>query len=560
MAGVADDPGPQHSGLFSSLARQQYSALAWVQSRVFVNSLRTRRGSVELGARIASTLVFCLIAFGPAAGLGFGAWSFVTAGHPGSVAILLWVLCFVWQVFSVLFPAIAGQNPDLTLLLRFPVAFGSWVLLYLVYGLAAPSTLIGCLWALAIGIGITVASPSAFLWVFFVLAVFVLFNLMLSRALLAWVERWIAQRRTREIITGVFLALVLAGQFLNPAFHHYGNGAPLGLRQKTFVRLTHKAIAVSSALPPGVAAQALDQHLEETGTGLIPIAWLALYSLGAAAILTLRLRSEVRGENFSEAPRRSTVVRTRSHRLLDFSGPIAAVIEKELRYLLRSGPMLYQLAVPLLMVFLFSSAARAGSFTAMRREFALPLALIWAFLGLNRLACNNLGTEGHGIQFYYLSPTPLRTVILAKNIFHFLLFLVEALLITLLVFVRFGTPSAVVGAATLAWLLFAIPAYFAAGNAISVYLPFRMNMSRMRQERGALGNGMASMFSQAAILGLGVLVFLPCAALGHPWLALPILLVLALGSSAAYLLLMARIGGMIHSRSEALMLEIAKTA
>ncbi len=151
----------------------------------------------------------------------------------------------------------AGQNPELSHLLRYPVTFGSWILLYLVYGLAAPSSLIGTLWAVAIGIGISVARPDLAGWTALTLAVFVLFNLLLSRMILAWIERWLAQRRTREIVTGILLFLALGAQALNPAFHQHHGGLPFGVRQETVERIGDNAWKIQRALPPGLASESL---------------------------------------------------------------------------------------------------------------------------------------------------------------------------------------------------------------------------------------------------------------------------------------------------------------
>lgn len=289
--------------------------------------------------------------------------------------------------------------------------------------------------------------------------------------------------------------------------------------------------------------------------------WLGLYVFGAGGLLALRLRSESRGENLSEAPRRSTKTRSRarSRALLDFSGPLAAVFEKDLRYLLRSGPMLYNLAAPLVMAVVFGGAMRGGKASSIRVEYALPIGMVWAFLGLTRLICNNLGAEGDGIQFYFLSPTPMRTVILGKNFFHLLLFLLEAVLVSGLVIFRFGLPAPSIAAATLAWLLFAIPANFAAGNLLSINMPYRVNMARIRRETGAMGNGLLSMLAQFGILAVGAAVLAPCAFLGHNWWPTPVLLVLAVVALFVYLRVLGNVDRMVQSRMESLTLEIMKT-
>jgi ABC-2 type transport system permease protein len=564
MAGVAP-PSPQkpvHGSLFSPLARGQYAALVRLQIRIFVNSLRTKRGGFELGARIVAFLVFGAVATGPSVGLGFGAYFAAANNHVAGISILLWILFLMWQGFAALAPALAGQNPELTHLLRYPVSFGSWITLYLVYGLAAPSTLIGLFWTTAIGIGIAVARPQQLPWIALTLALFAFFNLLLSRMILAWIERWLAQRRTREIVTAIFLFLGLGLQALNPAFQSR-NGLLHRLSHQKAAHIPSRVWTIQSLFPPGLVTSSLmpATHAPEPGRPQ-SLSLLCLYTLGAGGLLALRLRSESRGENFSEAPRvssASAVRKVRRRPVLDFSGPIAAVFEKDLRYLMRSGPMLYNLAAPLVMVVVFGGAFRGGQLSRIRGEYALPVGLAWAFLGLVRLICNNLGMEGDGIQFYFLSPTPMRTVILSKNFFHLALFLLEAGLISTLIVFRFGLPAPSIVAATLAWLLFAIPANFAAGNLLSILMPYRVNLVRIRREPGGLGNGLSSMLTQLAILAVGALVLAPCAFLGHTWLAAPIFLVLAAISLFVYLRVLGNVDRMVQSHQESLTLEIMKT-
>lgn len=567
MAGVgpASPPPSGHFGFLSRRARQQYAALAWVQTRIFFNSLRTRRGGFELGARAVSFVVFTGISIGPSIGLGIGAWIAASHGRMFGIAVLLWVLFAAWQGFAALAPALAGQNPELSHLLRYPVSFGSWIVLFLIYGIATPSTLIGLLWTTAIGIGISIARPEIWGWVAVTLVLFAFFNLLLSRTILAWIERWLAQRRTREIVTGVFLVLALAAQVLNPAFHQNYRSHVYRAKWQTVQRVVNRVWGAQQISPPGLATNAISgaidrNELKAAGSFLA----LGLYTLGAAGLLTIRLRAESRGENLSEAPRRPATAKARSQlprrSFLDFSGPIAAVFEKDLRYLLRSGPTLYNLAVPLVMVIVFGGATRAGQFSGIRLTYALPIGMIWAFLGLTRLISNNLGAEGEGIQFFFLAPTPMRTVILGKNLLHLTLFLLEAVAITAIVVVRFGAPEPSIVAATLAWILFAVPANLATGNLLSIRMPYRVNLARIRREPGAVGNSLTSMVAQFAMIAVGAVVLGGSAILGHPWVAVPILLLLAALSTLAYARILSGVDRMVEARRDALTLEVMKAA
>jgi ABC-2 type transport system permease protein len=559
---VVESASPRAGWEFlSPLARGQYAALVWVQSRMFVNSFRTRRGAMEFGAYVLVYLIFFFIA---AFGLGFGAWLAMSHGRVLGISVLLWVLFLAWQFFAALAPALGGQNPELSHLLRYPVSFGSWIVLFLVYGIAAPATLIGIIWAVAIGIGISVARPDLFLWTFVALALFVLFNLLLARMILAWIERWLAQRRTREIATAIFLFLALAAQVFNPVYRQNFRSHPFSsVQKKTANHIAGSVLEAQKFLPPGLVINSINfSALHRPLQASEDLLWLGFYTLGAGSLLAWRLRSESRGENLSEAPRRSSKARTKaqSRAWIDFSGPIAAVFEKDLRYLMRSGPMLYNLAAPLAMVFIFGGAFRGvGQFSSLRLQYALPLGLVWAFFGLARLICNNLGMEGDGIQFYFLSPTPMRTVVLGKNFLHLVLFLLEAALISGLITFRFGRPSLSIAAATLAWLVFAVPANFAIGNLLSIAMPYRINMSRIRRETGALGNGLTSMAAQLGFVAIGALVLMPCAFFDQTWLAVPIFLVLAAVALFIYLRVLGSVDRMVQSRMESLTLEIMKT-
>lgn len=561
MAGV-EDRGAARYGFASHLARQQYAALAWARWRIFAHSMRSRRGGLDFGATLMSYLVGLTIALGPAVGLGFGAWAALTQGHPLGVTAEFWAVCLIWQFLSAMAPALAGQNPEMNHLLRYPLSFGSWVLLYLLYGVISPSSIIGALWCLAMWIGISVARPDLLVWAGVAMAIFALFNLLLSRAILAWVERWMAQRRTREIVTALFLFLALGAQMLNPAFNHSFGKLPFELRKTAVVRVSQKVMAAEGVFPPGVASASVleasrNEHLESAESLTALLVWM----LAAGGVLTVRLRAESQGENLSEAPRRQAPAARSGARQrpgMDFSGPIAAVFEKDLRYLLRSGPMLYALAAPVAMVVLFSGTYHAGPFSSTKMAYALPLGLMWAFIGLTRLVYNNFGGEGEGIQLYLLSPTPLRMVVLGKNALHAALFALEAAVIGGMIIFRFGWPAPSIAAATVAWILFALPANFAAGNTLSITMPYRQNLTRMRAERGALGNAMLSMFIQLAILGIGAAVFAPFAFFGRPWLATPVLLALAAASLFVYLRILGNVNGMVEKRREDLTLELMK--
>jgi ABC-2 type transport system permease protein len=544
-------------GLLGPLARAQYGALARLRWRMFVNSLRTNKGALEFGARIFTSVVYAVLGLCVGTGAGFATYFLVSHEKWRLLPILFWVLAFLWQVIPVMLASFQEQF-DLGILLRFPVRFGSYMLLYMVFGLVDISTILGGLCSAGIWVGVAVARPDLLLWTTVALAVFAAFNILLVRAVFAWIERWLAQRRTREILGAVFMVLLLSMQVFNPALYQKrGSGHRGGMEQAEQLRqanvryapILKQVNAVQKWLPPGLAAQAMRQAgAQQPGEGVLSIGVLGLYALLVGGILAVRLKAEYRGENLGAAPARDKVakakVRTPAASAASvpiavsqsgFSsgiyGPMAAIIEKDLRSLLRTLPLLYAIGAPLLLVLVFSGIfIKNGAPEANMFPLALPACLVYAQLGFTQIFYNNLGTEGAGIQLYFLSPTPMRTVMLAKNLLHSLLFGMVALVAALLAVVRLGMPDMVIVAATAAWLLYSLPCNLAAGILFSLKMPYRVNPGRISRQRGSQGNALLSLLVQLAFLVAAAAVFALGWFLGKMWITIPIFLGLAAGA------------------------------
>ena len=113
------------------------------------------------------------------------------------------------------------QNVESASLLRFPLSYRSYFLIRLAYGSLDPATAVAGMWLLGIDIGIGVARPSILPWATIVLLAFALVNLVLARMLFAWLERWLAQRRTREIMGILFFLFILSFQLIGPLIAVY---------------------------------------------------------------------------------------------------------------------------------------------------------------------------------------------------------------------------------------------------------------------------------------------------------------------------------------------------
>ncbi len=589
----AGAPGPDErqpekiqAGAFGSTAYAQYTAMARLRWQMFANGLRFKRGALELGARTLGYLVYGCTGLGLCVGVGVAAYLLISAQQWAYMPILFWGVLLIWQMVPVMMASFQEQF-DLGVLLRFPVSFGSYFLLYAVFGLADVSTILGGLCCLGIWVGTTLALPGVFVWTTLAQGVFALFNILLVRAIFAWIDRWLAQRKTREILTAVFLLLALSMQLLNPALHNFpkrhGKHTDPSQRVGDFNKLQAQygpwlktVNDVQRWLPPGLAEFSLREAAhQQPGAALGSLGMLGLFTLAAGGVLGTRLRAEYRGENLGQAPGRNKKTPKRSREpataaasigraeagwLGEGSGPIFAVMGKELRTLMRSVPQLYVLGAPLLMVFIFGSMFRSNAVAGHTFAMALPLCMAYSMLGFTQLFSNNLGAEGAGIQLIFLSPTPIHTVMLAKNLFQAMVFCVDVLLAGLLVCLRLGPPNGAVLAGTTAWVLFALPVNLAVGNIFSLTMPYRVNLGRLTRQRGSQANALLSLLAQLGVVFAGAVVFGICWYFDKLWLTAPIFLVLACAAVFAWLRMLSNTDAMANRRRDALIETLVKTA
>jgi ABC-2 type transport system permease protein len=551
-----------------TLARRQYSALVWMRFRMMANSIRSVQGAFEFSARGVAFVIYCLMGIAIGFGLGAGAYSLVSSEHYQYLPALFWTVFLVWQVLPIALASFQEQF-DLSAVLRFPVSFGSFFLLSIVFGLVDVPAILGGICCIGIWAGVTLARPALFGWMGLILAMYAVFNILLGRAVLAWVDKWLAKRKTREIVSALFLLLMLSAQLLNPALHEHKGHRRGGHRtaqhngqdvMDELPKWTKSAMAVEPWLPPGLAADTVLRAADAEMRMLsLSLAGLGLYILASGAVLAIRLRAEYRGERLSEAPAARKKTADDSKWLIDGSGPIAAVLEKELRIIPRSMPLLFAMGAPLLTVLVISTVLRNTNDSGRPFSWAFPLCVCYALLGFTQMIFNNLGSEGTGIQTLFLSPTPIRTVLLAKNLLHGALFCIVAFLAAVFAAFRLGLPNMTLAATTAAWVAFAVPANLAAGNLLSITMPYRVNLGRLSRQRGSQASALVSMLIQLFVIGCGVVVLELCTYFGKGWLAVPCLLILAGIAGVAWFRVLAHADALANRNRESLIATLAKT-
>ncbi len=537
--------------------RAQIAAIARVRWQVFTHSLQTKKGALELFSRIVIGATIAGGGVGGAILLGLGAWYFMAEGKPDALVVLLWPVFLFWQLFPVMASALT-ETMDSSELLRFPLNYRTYVLVRLAYGALDPATALGSLWLIGITLGIGWARPALLPWTVVVLAMFAAVNLLLTQMIFAWVERWLAQRRTREIFAVLFFLGLISLQLVGPMLNRCGEQS-----RTEFRKIERVASPVQAVLPPGIAASALAAAAGGGGRALSYLAFLGVYAAAILRVLGVRLRAQYRGENLSEVRRdalpRNAYAGVRAAWDLPFlSGAVAAVLEKELRYLGRSGPMLLTFVTPIIMLVVFGMRGNRGGFLERTPELALPIGAGYALLLLTNLIYNNFGADNGGIQFFMASPATLRSVVLGKNLAHMAVLAIEIVLLSLGVSLLFRPPSLFAVITTLAGLLFAIPMNLAVGNLMSLYSPKKIEFGTFGRQRASQTTVLASFVLQILVFGVLGLTMFATRYYGRPWLAVFIFLSLGVAAIAGYRFVLGRVDSLGMARREVLVGELCK--
>ena len=540
--------------------RTQLALIAGLRWRLFRNSLRSTSARLDLLGLIAAASLAGVFAAGIGLALGTGAYFAVVQGRPERLGLLLWAVFLLWHFLPVM---LAGFSLyfDFRNLLRFPLRFSVLFLLSLAYGLADPAAVAGLFWLICIAAGLGMARLNLLPWAVLALAVFAAMNLLLSCLISSWIERLLARRRAREAFGALILLLLLSLQFSGIFAERWGRRAVPAV-----ARLT----PVLSVLPPGLAGKALAGGARgNAAEALVSTALLAGYGLACGLLLRRRIRAQYLGEDLGETPAPVTAqassapaVSYTSFASAFLAGPVAAVCDKELRYLFRNAPMLLTLAVPVVLVaFLMPawSRPRHGPLrSAVPGELVFPIAVGYVLLLLTNLSQNCLAYDGRGIQLLFVAPVRFREVLLGKNLVHALVVAVETLVVWVAVSLTFGPPRTLMLLTTLAALLFATLINFAVGDLLSLYFPRRLEFGVFRRQRAAGMTVLIPLGTNLVVFAMAAFIFVGTGWLGRPWLAVAVFLGLSAAAWQAYKTVLESCSRIAADRREVLTEQLAR--
>lgn len=541
----------------------QMAAIARARWQLQVNALRTTRGALEMISRIWMGIWFAVLGLGGAAGYGFGTWYFIRHGEAGRLAILFWGLFAFWQIFP-LAAAAFSEHVDASTLHRFPLSYPGYVVVRVAFGSLDAATLVGGLCMAGFVIGTGAAAPLLLPVAVLLGLGFALFNVVLAQMLFAWLERWLARRRTRELLALLFFAGIIALNFIGPLSDR------LAARHAA---LPAWLLAAQAWLPPGIPPHALARAgasawFPAVGGILLLGAWTA----AGLGLLQVRLRAEYRGEPLDQsgsaritvpAARARPVNRSVSARAAFDLGAPGAIARKELRYLLRSPMMAFSLVMPVVLLVFFhfagtSARHRPASFSLSGSAFAFPAAAAYGLLILTNLVFNVFGTDASGVQFYFMAPLRFRQILLGKNLAYGLVYGVELVLVYVVAFMLNGAGPAWVQGATLAGLAFALFCDFSCGNVISLFLPKKIDLSRLGRQNARGVSALISLSVQALVALLAAIAVLAGLVFHRHWLAVVLLTILAALAAGAYTTLLGLMERLALAQRETLITELSK--
>jgi len=299
------------------------------------------------------------------------------------------------------------------------------------------------------------------------------------------------------------------------------------------------ALPVIQLLPPSLTGKALAGVARGQASEIAtPVALLLGYALACGLLLKRRLRAQYRGEDLGEAQAPRAVLTASSAASTTYAswassflpGPVAAVFEKECRYLFRNSVVLLNSFLPVILVAFFGLAwhgqRKAVGFFARWPELAFPAGVAYMFVIVGQFALNIFAYDARGIQVLFVAPVRFRDVLLGKNLVLGLLLVAEAALIWLLVSLLSGPPGAMTVVATFSALLVAALVHFIVGNWLSLKFPRRFDFGRYRRRPSGM-TMLVGFGLQLVMIGMAAVVTLLASWSGRMWLVAVVFLALS---------------------------------
>lgn len=531
----------------------QIRMVAGLRWHMLRNGLRKKSNRFDLFGLIVAGILSAFFVFGLCFAFFAGAYNFLSAGRFGWMSLLFWGIFVFWQLFPI-FAAGMGASFEFRTLLRFPLNLTTFYIISLAYGLAGFSALASVCWLVSMTLGAAAAKPSVVPAMLLVVTLFLLLNVTLERLIGSWLERLLSRRRTRELFFALFVLSMVSLNLIEPIMRRYGS---------ILRPLAQQIIPYFSWFPPSLAGRGIASAAQDHfGGAALGFAGLALYAAVFSVFLWLRFAKQYRGEELSETAAPAPVALSTVAKMDDapdhlsaLSPQVAAIVRKEFRYLTRNSFSFFNLILPPLMVFIFSSMFTGRHPTSKHQvspEMLFPGIMAYLVLILMAPAYNCFAFEGRGIQSYFMAPLRFREVFLGKNLLLLSVLAVEMVLSLAMLAWRLGLPSPHVFVATLTAIVFAVVGQLTLANWSSLNFPRKLEFGQMRGQRQS---GMAVLIAfgaQFVFGGVSAVILLAGRWMDNRWLPTEAFTLLAAAAVGGYVASLEALSRVAEKKKEAL--------
>lgn len=481
----------------------QLLTLIWLKWRLLRNSLRSPKAVVSRVASILGMLLALFFALVVALVLGFAAYALsqpdalngafrrsATLDMSTSASaefIFFSMFGLIYLMWATVPLSIGGSKQfDAGKLLMYPITLRKLFAVDLLSELTTLHSVFAVPAVIAICVGVAVGTGNMTPALLTAIPA-ILFGVALSKWLSTTIWSLLRRKRARgETIVALIgavagLSAAVAGQIAPILFKHAESFRSL--------RWT----------PPGAAAFLLVGAGNDVAA--YALAFITLSAYGIALVLATywmarRAALGMEGRRRQKTVVAGTVSGYSGWQLPLVSAELSAVVEKELRYAMRNAQVRMMALMPLILIVIrVVNAQRLGDDAAMPPGVFLTYGsgllatggVLYVFLILAGLSCNQFAFEEGGMRTFILSPIDRRKILLGKNIAITVLALVFAtILLTLntIVFRDLDAPKLLfIG---LSFVIFAALSS-AIGNWLSIRFPKRMQFGKRLNVSGVAG-------------------------------------------------------------------------
>jgi ABC-2 type transport system permease protein len=458
----------------------QARAILWAQFRSLLNFGR------RSGAGIAFTAVLFTFWYGIFTALAVLAARLMS--DPESVPILikhfpaiLFGILLYWQIVPVMMAA-TGYALEVRKLIVYPIPhrrlFGIDLLLRALTSLEMFILLTGG----AIGAAMNPRLPN---WGLLGFAFFAAFNLFLAAGVKEVLTRALARRRFRELFMFVFVLICALPQLV--------------VVTGSADRVSRWFGVITAPVLPWSAAASVIQGNQTLIALASMMAWVAAaYVFGRNQFeRTLRFDADAARSSSASTPSRGAGAMERVFRLpaVLFRDPLAALIEKELRFLSRAPRFRLVFAMGFsfgLLIWIPMMLRNQGGFMA--RNFLVVVSSYAVLMLADVCFWNTFGFDRGAAQIYLAAPVRFQTVLIAKNITAFIFILLEMVAISLVcAAIRLPvSPQRILEAASVTAVLSVY--LMALGNLTSTHSPRAVNPQKVTRSGAAAKSQFLLMF------------------------------------------------------------------